>query len=118
MDKVTDSDSVDAGSIPARSAMMEERYMENESYSTFSYTKLFLLMIIPIYGLCFTVLLAFNKDVDYELKCLARGALIARVVFLIFATLAFVSVLVFFLPMLNDFFAKLLNNQSIVNLLR
>ena len=57
--------------------------MNNVRYTTASYTKLFLLMIIPIYGLCFTVLLAFSKDIEEELKCLARGALIARVIFLI-----------------------------------
>ena len=38
--------------------------MNNARYTTASYTKLFLLMVIPIYGLCFTILLAFSKDIE------------------------------------------------------
>jgi len=56
--------------------------MESEEYGTWDYAKLFLIMVIPIYGFCFTALLAINKKVPMELKVLARGALIARVTFL------------------------------------
>lgn len=117
MDKVTDSDSVDAGSIPARSAMLEGNNMNSGRNSTFSYAKLFLLMVIPIYGFCFTALLAFSKDVDEELRCLAKGALIARIVFvavLVCVVMLFISTL---LPMLNDFIDWLLSNINIVELL-
>ena len=83
MDKVTDSDSVDAGSIPVRST---NKILGDDgmNYSTSDYAKLFLLMIIPVYGFFFTALLAFSKDMSGELRCLARGAFIARIVFLIF----------------------------------
>ena len=48
---------------------------------TFFYTKLFLLMVIPFFGFLFCFLLSFSKEADYELKSIARGALIARIIF-------------------------------------
>ena len=112
MDKVTDSDSVDAGSIPARSTKLEVRVMDNERYTTFDYAKLFLLMIIPIYGFCFTCLLAFSKEVTGELKCFAKGALIARLVFLFgLAIIAIISVS-YVLPYLSN----LLNRFNVLRL--
>ncbi len=90
--------------------------MENERYSTLSYTKLFLLMVIPIYGLCFTALLAFSKDMDYELRCLARGALIARIVFWVICVLLVALFVLFLLPLLNKSLGSLFNNENIMKL--
>lgn len=81
--------------------------MDNERYTTFSYAKLFLLMLIPVYGLCFTVLLAFSKDIGGELKCLARGALIARIVFLVVLGVGISAFASYILPSLSDFFDRL-----------
>lgn len=82
--------------------------MDNEKYTTSDYTKLFLLMVIPIYGFIFTALLAFSKDdIGNEIKSLAKGALIARTVFwVIFLCLAalFISRV---LPLLIDIFSEL-----------
>lgn len=80
--------------------------MDNEKYTTISYAKLFLLMIIPIYGLCFTILLAFSKDIGEELKSLARGALIARIVCLIVLAVGISVGLIYIIPMIGDFFSK------------
>ena len=80
--------------------------MDNEEYGTVYYAKLFLLMIIPVYGFFFTMLLAFSKDVEDELKYLARGALIARIVFLIFVITGIAFVFSMLLPALNEFIAK------------
>ncbi len=90
--------------------------MENERYSTLSYTKLFLLMIIPIYGLCFSILLAFSKDIDYELRCLARGALIARIAFWIICALLIVLFVLFLLPLLNFSLDNLFSDENIMKL--
>lgn len=81
--------------------------MNNVRYTTASYTKLFLLMIIPIYGLCFTVLLAFSKDIEEELKCLARGALIARVIFLIALGITITIFISYILPWISEYFNTL-----------
>jgi len=86
--------------------------MDNEVYSTSDYAKLFLLMLIPVYGFLYTVLLAFNKNIGRELSCLARGALIARVIFLIFVIVVFIVMFSTILPMLNNF----MNNMGILRL--
>jgi len=80
--------------------------MNNERYTTFNFAKLFLLMIIPIYGFCFTFLLSFSKDVDQELKCLARGALIARLVFLLILAGGIIVFSFYLLPLITDFLNK------------
>lgn len=79
--------------------------MDNEKYTTASYAKLFLLMIIPIYGLCFTVLLAFSKDIEGEIKSLARGALIARVVFLVALVVGVFVLCSYILPSISGIFS-------------
>lgn len=81
--------------------------MNNVRYTTASYAKLFLLMIIPIYGLCFTVLLAFSKDIEEELKSLARGALIARVIFLIALGIIITVFISYILPWVSEYFNTL-----------
>lgn len=86
--------------------------MDNERYTTFGYAKIFLLMIIPVYGFFFTVLLGFSKDITGELRFLARGALVARIVFLF---VAIICIGIFFsaiLPMLNNF----INNTNFIRL--
>lgn len=85
--------------------------------STFSYAKLFLLMVIPIYGFCFTALLAFSKDVDEDLRCLAKGALIARIVFVAVLVVGVIFCVSTLLPILNDFIDWALSNINIVQLL-
>jgi len=77
--------------------------MPNREGSTLYYAKIFLLMVIPIYGFFFTVLLAFSKDVEMELQYLARGALIARIVFLIILTMVSIVLITSVLPYLNNF---------------
>ena len=81
--------------------------MENSQHSTMYYIKLFLLMIIPMYGLCFTLLLAFSNDVDDELKNLARGALVARIVFLFIIIILGVLLGTVIMPYLNNFLNSL-----------
>ncbi len=117
MDKVTDSDSVDAGSIPVRSANNKNSWrdnMDNKQSSTLDYAKLFLLMIIPVYGFCFTALLAFSKDVTGELKYLARGAFVARMVFLTFVGIIAIIFFSTALPYIKDF----INNIEALGVLR
>ena len=80
--------------------------MENKKHSTGYYAKLFLLMIIPVYGFCFTILLAFSKDVPEETKALARGAFIARIVFLIMIGIGAVIFIGTILPAITDFINK------------
>lgn len=86
--------------------------MADERHSVGYYAKLFLLMIIPLYGFFFTVLLAFSKDVSDELKTLARGAFIARIVFLLMLTIILVVFISTLLPMINNF----LNNLGVLRL--
>lgn len=54
---------------------------ETSIRNTFFFTKLFLLMVIPFFGFLFCFMLSFSKEVDYELKSIARGSLIARIIF-------------------------------------
>lgn len=87
--------------------------MDNKNHSTVYYAKLFLLMIIPVYGFCFTLLLSFSKDIAGETKALARGALISRIVFLIvlgIGTLVFIGTI---LPAITDF----INKFDVINIL-
>lgn len=86
--------------------------MTNERHTVGYYTKIFLLMIIPIYGFFFTMLLAFSKDVSDELKALAKGAFIARIVFLFMLAIGLVIFMSMLLPMINN----LLNNLGILRL--
>ena len=81
--------------------------MDNEQFGTFDYAKLFLLMIIPVYGFFFTVLLAFSGDIGDELKYLARGALIARIVFLLFLVFAFSVMFSVGLPAIDSFINRI-----------
>lgn len=81
--------------------------MNNVRYTTASFAKLFLLMVIPIYGLCFTVLLAFSKDIEEELKSLARGALIARIIFLIALGIIIAVFISYILPWASEYFNTL-----------
>lgn len=81
--------------------------MDNKNHSTAYYAKLFLLMIIPVYGFCFILLLSFSKDVTSETKALARGALIARIVFLLVVGIGTVVFLETILPVITDFINKL-----------
>ena len=81
--------------------------MNNEQYRTSDYAKLFLLMIIPVYGFCFTFLLAFSKDVSDGLKSLARGALIARITFLFVIGIGGFVLISTIWPSLNQFISRL-----------
>jgi len=87
--------------------------MENNNHGTAYYAKLFLLMIIPVFGFCFTALLAFSKDMSVELKSLARGALIARITFLIVAGIGVLVFIETILPAIIDF----INNFDMINVL-
>ena len=77
--------------------------MDNEQYTTKDFAKLFLLMVIPVYGLFFTVLLAFSKDISPELKSLARGALIARIIFVLGVIAVIGGFFYTILPKINEF---------------
>lgn len=81
--------------------------MDNKNHSTAYYVKLFLLMIIPVYGFFFTLLLAFSKDISSETKALARGAFVARIVFLLVVGIGTVVFLGTILPVITDFINKL-----------
>lgn len=79
----------------------------NNHNSTFAFAKLFLLMGIPFFGQVFTFILAFSNEVDYELKALARGMLIAQVVFI---TVLVIGIILYFyslLPILSNIMDKL-----------
>lgn len=86
--------------------------MTSERHTVGYYAKLFLLMIIPVYGFFFTILLAFSKDVSDELKTLAKGALIARIAFLVMIIIGFAIFTSMILPMINNF----LNNLGVLKL--
>ena len=75
----------------------------NTENSTMYYAKLFLLMIIPIYGFFFTTLIAFSKDVDEELKSLARGALIARIALWVVIGICVMLFCYFIWPILSSY---------------
>ena len=81
--------------------------MDNEQFGTLDYAKLFLLMIIPVYGFFFTILLTFSGDIGDELKYLARGALIARIVFLLFLVFAVFALLSIGLPAIDNFINRI-----------
>jgi len=81
--------------------------MNEERYGTLDYAKLFLLMLIPIYGFCFTLLLSFSDEISSELKCLARGAFIARIVFLVVIVLFGGIFLSSIWPVLTELFNRL-----------
>ena len=81
--------------------------MDKEKKDTFFYARLFLLMIIPVYGFCFTALLAFSKEITDELKYLARGAFIARIVLLIVVGIVAAIFFTIALPYIMDFVARL-----------
>jgi len=72
--------------------MREEPYVyRDELVSVWDYTKALLLIIIPGFGLLFSLLLAFSKNDTGKLKNLARAALIVRVVVWI-VSIALISV--------------------------
>lgn len=81
--------------------------MEEQKYSTFYYAKLFLLMVIPIYGFFFTILLAFSKDMSLELRNLAKGALIARLTFWFVAVSGGIIFVSFMWPELSKFISEI-----------
>ena len=43
------------------------------------FTRMFFFMLIPVFGLFYTVYLAFIEDRDNDIKKLAKGALIIRI---------------------------------------
>lgn len=92
--------------------------MNDERKNVWYYAKLFLLMIIPVYGFIFTFLLAFSKDVDYELKALARGAFIARIVFLIMIGLVGVLLIFKAMPMIDSLVNRFMVNLEILRLFK
>ena len=51
--------------------------------STWFYTKLFFFMVIPIFGLFYTLYYAFLEESDKDIVRLARGALIVRILVVI-----------------------------------
>lgn len=53
------------------------------SKTTWFYTKMFLFMAIPGFGLFYTLYLAFLEDRDKDINKLARGALIIRILIVI-----------------------------------
>lgn len=64
-----------------RDFMKEEPYVyRDELVSVWDYTKVLLLIVIPVFGLIFSFLLAFSKNDTGKLKNLARSSLIVRVV--------------------------------------
>ena len=94
--------------------------MENNKHTTADSAKLFLLMIIPFYGFCFTVLLAFSKDMSSEIKALAKGALIARIVFLFALGIGIVVFVGTILPTITEFISGFDANKlvNILNILK
>ena len=75
-----------------RDFMREEPYVyRDELVSVWDYTKALLLIVIPGFGLLFSLLLAFSKNDTGKLKNLARAALIVRVVVWI-VSIALISV--------------------------
>ena len=88
--------------------------MDNEQYTTKDFAKIFLLMVIPVYGLFFTILLASSKDISPELKSLARGALIARITFVL-GIVVIAGVFIYsILPEINNFIVS----SGLMNLFR
>lgn len=86
--------------------------MDKEVYSTKDYAKLFFLMAIPIYGFCFTALLAFSKDVEGEMKNLARDAFIVRLVVLVVLGIGLAIFFVKILPHMENFMNSIVNNAK------
>lgn len=73
-----------------RDFMKEEPYVyRDELVSVWDYTKTLLLIVIPGFGLVFSMLLAFSKNDTGKLKNLARATLIVRFVVL---TVLFVGI--------------------------
>lgn len=79
------------------------------------YTKAFFFMLIPGVGLFFTLYLAFLEDRDEDVRIMARGALIIRILAVIVLLVLLAIGMYYILPNIEKF---LTNPMQLMRLLR
>lgn len=78
------------------------------------YTKIFFFMIIPVFGLFYTLFLAFVEDRDADINKLAKGALIIRILAIILLLAILVIVVKFIIPDVIPNIERMINNSMIL----
>lgn len=78
------------------------------------YTKILFFMIIPVFGLFYTLFLAFVEDRDKDVNKLAKGALIVRVIAIILLIAILAIVVNYIIPDVIPSIEKMINNSVIL----
>lgn len=64
----------------------------------FFYVRIFFFMIIPVFGLFYTLYLAFIEDRDEDIRKLAKGALIIRILVVVLLLIALAIGVYYIMP--------------------
>lgn len=78
------------------------------------YIKIFFFMVIPVFGLFYTLFLAFVEDRDNDINKLAKGALIIRILTIILLLALLTVVVKFIIPDVIPNIEKMINNSMIL----
>lgn len=78
------------------------------------YTKIFFFMIIPVFGLFYTLFLAFIEDRDEDINKLAKGALIIRIIAIALLIALLAIIVKFIIPDVIPNIEKMINNSMVL----
>lgn len=78
-----------------------------EKKNVWFYTRMFFFMLIPVFGLFYTLYLAFIEDRDKDINKLAKGALIIRILAVILLIIVLAVGVYYIMPNLENW----LNNS-------
>lgn len=76
-------------------------------FTTFEYVKLILLMIIPVFGLFFSVVLITDKTCGIAIKNLAKAMIIVKLIIDIVIVLIAIFIVPFIIPILTGLIDRL-----------
>ena len=75
--------------------------------TTWFYTRMFFFMLIPVFGLFYTLYLGFIEDRDEDIRRLAKGALIIRILAVILLLVLLAVGVIYIMPNIENW----LNNS-------